>query len=94
MALTLLSEVKRNGALLHAAVHDETLMMNMDSGTYYSVNEVGSRIWELLAEPMVLTELCARIVEEFDVEPKTCEAEVLAFVADLVDRGIVNVTRG
>ena len=50
---------------------------------------VGSRVWELLREPMSVTELCATLQDEFEVEPETCEGEVMALVQKLLDEKLV-----
>jgi hypothetical protein len=83
--------LSRNGEILHAPVgSEEAVMMNVTAGRYYGLNAVASRIWELLETPKTITELCAQICEEFDVDAQTCEAAVLKFVQDLIDNGIVH----
>jgi len=76
-------KVERKGDWLSARVGDELVMMSAASGYYIGLSEVGARIWELIAEPMELDELCAQLGREFDVLPQTCRAEVRAFLDDL-----------
>jgi Coenzyme PQQ synthesis protein D (PqqD) len=83
--------VSRSGETLYArAGTDEAVMMSVAAGRYYGLNAVASRIWELLERPMTIGELCARLCEEFEVDAKTCEAEVLNFISELIDNGIVH----
>jgi len=91
MTLGLDATLSRNADILHARVGtEEAVMMSVAAGRYYGVNAVGARIWELLETPMTVAQLCAQICEEFDVDARTCEAEVLKFVSDLIDNGIVH----
>ena len=69
---------------------EEAVMMSITAGRYYGLNAVASRIWELLETPKTIAQLCAQICEEFEVDAKTCEAQVLNFVQDLIDNGVVH----
>ena len=91
MSIGLDTTLSRNGDILHAPVgSEETVMMSVTAGRYYGLNAVASRIWELLETPKTIAQLCAQICEEFEVDAQTCEAEVLKFVQDLIDNGIVH----
>ena len=73
----------RKDGWLAAMVGDELVMMSAESGYYIALTEVGARIWELIAEPMQLDDLCAQLGREFDVPPEMCRAEVRAFLDSL-----------
>lgn len=82
----------RNDAILHAPVDaDNAVMLDIASGSYYGLNAVAGRIWELLAvQPMTVAEICARLCEEFEVDEQTCEAAVLKFADTLVENGLAH----
>ncbi|MGH6845870.1 MAG: PqqD family peptide modification chaperone [Methylocella sp.] len=83
--------LSRTGETLYArASTDEAVMMSVTAGRYYGLNAVALRIWELLERPATIGWLCARLCEEFEVDAQTCEAEVLKFVNELIDNGIVH----
>lgn len=80
-----------NDDILYASVgSEEAVMMSVTAGRYYGLNAVASRLWELLESPKTIAQLCAQICEEFEVDAQTCEAEVLKFVQDLIDNGVVH----
>jgi hypothetical protein len=79
----------RNGNILHAAVGEEVVMMSVESGHYFGLNAVASRIWELLESPKTVSGLCAQICQEFEIDALTCETEVLKFVGELIDRSLL-----
>lgn len=91
MSVGLDTTLNRNDELLHASVGaEECVMMSIEAGSYYGLNAVGSRIWELLESPKTVGQLCRQICEEFDVDAQTCEAAVVIFVDDLIKNRIVH----
>jgi hypothetical protein len=66
----------------------------MKSAHYYGFVGVGSRIWELVQTPVRVDELCARLVDEFDVDRSRCETDALRFLAELRDKGLIEVRGG
>jgi hypothetical protein len=91
MPLTPESRLVRSEDILHAPLGaDEAVMMSVEAGRYYSLNAVGSRVWELLETPKSVGELCAQICEEFVVDAPICEAELLRFAGDLIHNGILH----
>lgn len=69
----------------------EVAILDLERGTYYGLDEVGTRIWELVQEPTAVSEVQATVVEEYDVEPARAERDVLALLQRLVDEGLVEV---
>ena len=61
------TRVRRIVDVLDAEIDDQSVMMDIEQGSYFGLNKTGTRIWALLAEPMVIGELCDRLTEEFEV---------------------------
>lgn len=79
----------RTDTVLHADLEDAIVMMNVETGEYYNLNPVGSRIWMLLETPRSLGEICDVLAAEFAVPAQTCRNETATFLTDLLDRKIV-----
>jgi hypothetical protein len=62
---------------------DDLVMADLESGNYYGLVGPGRRIWDLLAEPICVGDLCLAVRAEYDVDTETCEREVLEFLNDL-----------
>jgi len=91
MSIGVDTTLSRKGDILHAPVGiEESVMLSPETGRYYGLNSVGSRIWELLETPKTVAQLCGELCEEFEVDSQTCEGEVLKFVQDLMDNGIIH----
>ncbi len=55
----------------------------------HEFDETATFLWSALAREQTLAELVASLCEEYDVDEKTAEAHVRAFVALLEERGLV-----
>ena len=67
----------------------ESAILNLKAGVYYGLNEVGTRIWKLIQEPRRVGDLRDTILEEYEVEPDRCEADILGLLQDLLDNGLI-----
>lgn len=83
--------IHRDGDWLAAKVGDELVMMSAAKGNYIGLSAVGARIWELIEAPQTVESLCAALVEEYDVAPATCRAEVDAFLATLRQHDAIRI---
>lgn len=72
-------------------VGDETVILDLASGTYFGLDPVGARIWELLGEGKTLAEVCDQMLEEFEVSREELERDILRLAQELADQGLVAV---
>jgi len=68
---------------------DEMVLLDLESGLYFGVDAVGQRIWEAFAEGRNVEEAVAVVVAEYEVDQARAQADVIAFVRNLVDRGLL-----
>lgn len=81
--------VRHADGLLSAAVGDELLMMSAAEGKYFNLNDVGSRIWALLEQPMSIEALVLALTSEYDVDAATAREQVVEFTDALRERGLL-----
>lgn len=79
--------------LLTTEVDGELVAMNVDKGTCYGLNSVGTRIWALIAEPRSIDDLCDRLLAEFKVEEEICRREVVDLLERLRVEGLITVRK-
>ncbi len=73
----------------------KVVLLSIENGEYYNINEVGSRIWALLEKPMAVAALIDQLLTEFEIDRSTCEKETMTFIEQLQkDRLIVVETGG
>lgn len=67
----------------------ETVLLNLESGVYYGLDAVGTRVWQLIMQGHTIANVCDTMLEEYDVSPDVLNADVTRLVGELRDRGIV-----
>jgi hypothetical protein len=67
----------------------DSVLMNTDSGDYLGLNEVGTRIWDLLSAPQSIDELVAALLNEYNVTDEQCKAEVNSFISRMQEKGML-----
>jgi hypothetical protein len=90
--LNLNSTITRNEDLLSGMVDDEAVIMSINSGSYHFINETGRRIWELIEQPKTVAAICDILIEEFEVDLKTCQKDVLRYLEALQTREVILVS--
>ena len=89
--LTLKSTVSASKSQASSELLGETVILELNSGVYYGLNETGSLIWNSIQQSKTLEEIQDVILEKYEVEPQTCTYYILELVQDLVDKGLVTV---
>ncbi len=69
----------------------EAAILNLESGVYYGLDEVGARVWTLISEPKRVAEVRDALLQEYEVEPERCERDLLALLASLADAGLIEI---
>jgi len=72
-------------------VGEETVILDLATGTYFGLDPVGARIWELVGEGKSLGEVCEQMLEEYEVSREELEGDVLRLAEELAGRGLVRL---
>ena len=70
-------------------VGDETVILDLASGTYFGLDPVGARIWELMGKGKTLGEICDQILDEYEVSREMLEDDALRLARELADQGLI-----
>jgi hypothetical protein len=77
--------------LMSADLGNEAVVLDAQSGKYYGLNEVGSRTLELANNPITVGEILDRLLQEYDVDHRLLEQDVLAFLQQLAAEQLIQV---
>jgi hypothetical protein len=72
----------------------EAAILNLSSGTYYGLNEVGAIVWDLISSPRRVAEIRDTLLECYDVELAQCERDLNALLRDLASHRLIKVSDG
>lgn len=67
----------------------ETVLLNLESGVYYGLDVVGTRVWQLLLRGDTVARICNTMLDEYDVGPDVLRDDVMRLVGELRERGII-----
>lgn len=92
--ITVESTVVVAPGLTAATLGDEAVLLDANSGRYYGLNELGSRIFELIRVPSAVTDIKSTLLEEYKVEEEKLESDLLAFLRDMEQRKLIELRDG
>ena len=68
---------------------DETILLNLKTGTYFGLDVVGSRFLELLEQDGKIAVVLHTMLAEFDVKPETLEGDILRLGEEMRSKGLL-----
>ena len=71
---------------------DRAVIITPEDSRLHTLNEVGTVVWAAADGRTAMTDIVTRVCREFDVTTERAAADVDAFVADLVGRGLLTVS--
>lgn len=72
----------------------EAVLLQTESGLYFGLDEIGTRIWSLLQQHGELGRVYEQMLEEYAVSPERLQEDLLQFVATLTARGLLEAENG
>ena len=81
--------LSRREGLMTADMNGSAVMMDIMTGKYYNLGQIGGRIWEILEEPMTVDALVEKLTDEYDVTAAQCRSDILPFLDTLLERGLL-----
>jgi hypothetical protein len=89
--VTEFSIVKRRPDQVSCDLSGEAVILNLNSGMYYGLDEIGALIWAALEEPRTPQYLREIILQGYKVDRETCDRDVMAFLADMQSAGLIEI---
>lgn len=70
----------------------QAVILGLNDGVYYGLNPVGATVWALLESgPRTVAQLRDAVLDEFEVDAPTAEADLLELMATMLERGLVEL---
>jgi hypothetical protein len=83
------TRVRRTADVLDCRLDGESVLLDAGSGTYFGLDPVGSRCWELLGEGKTLGEVHQALAAEYEVDRSTLWGDLCELVAELEEHRLV-----
>lgn len=75
----------------HQTVGEEAIIINLNTGSYYSLNHTGTRFWELLDGQRTIADCAHLIADEYEVETNLVETDLLELATEFKNEGLILV---
>ena len=72
-------------------VGNETVILHLGNGTYFGLDPVGARIWQLMGEGKTLAEICEVMLDEYDVSREDLERDALSLAQNLAAQQLIGI---
>ena len=84
--------INKNLEIEDTDLDGEKVMMNLEKGEYFMMNEVGSRIWEIISEPVNVKGIIETLRSEYEVDEETCKDTVMEFLGRLNNAELISIS--
>jgi sorbitol-specific phosphotransferase system component IIA len=85
-----LKKISISEEALSQEVNGETVILDLKSESYFGLDEVGTRVWQLLQEHGDIQKVFDAMLEEFDVDANTLASDMKNLVDDLIEKGLIS----
>lgn len=89
MAATLRDVYAPGPDVVFRELEREAVILNLETGVYFGLNATGTRMWHLIEEHRRLDHVLASLEREFDAPAAQLETDLLTWVSELEDRGLL-----
>jgi hypothetical protein len=76
---------------IFAHLGDEVVMLSVQAGSYYSLDQVGGLVWNLLQEPRKVADIRDAIFEEYEIDVAQCEQDLLTLLEELAAKRLIDL---
>lgn len=89
----LFEQLEPSPHVIASEVGDETVLLHLDNGTYYGLDVMGTRIWNLVKAGEIPDSVCSTIAQAYGVPRAMVEDDTRKYLLDLMANGILAPTR-
>lgn len=90
--LTLESVPTHSPDVVAQVVRGEAILVLAERNKVKVLNELGTRIWEMVDGQQSIRQIAARLCQEYEVDLSQAEQDTLEFLAELDERGLLQVS--
>jgi hypothetical protein len=91
MNITLHDSLVARADVVFGPLDDESVLLDLKTGTYFGLDAVGTRIWQLIVEQASLARVLEVMLEEYAGDPETMERDLLELTRRLCAKGLVEI---
>ena len=82
---------KSSEEVLSSEVDGEMVLMNLQTGQYFGLDEIATEIWSLLDDPNSVDDLVKKLMEVYEVKEEECRADTKTMLVQLINLKFLEV---
>lgn len=83
--------IQKSDNSIESTIDGDIVLMNLDNNEYYSMDDIGSAIWNMLNEPRSINSLIEELMKQYKVDREVCAKDTMKFLEQLYDKGIIKI---
>lgn len=93
--MELSSKVKFKKKMNVTELSGEKVMVDYQTGNYFMIRGIGNDVWDMLGEDktILVSDVIRKILDEYEVDEDTCREEVISFLRQMEELGIIEVNQ-
>jgi hypothetical protein len=90
--LTFSSQVTIPDGVIHRDLQGELVLLNLNTGVYFGLDPLGTRIWHLLQESYPLQKVLDTLLREYEVPEARCREDLVNLITQMRQKGLIEVS--
>ena len=90
-AISLTTRLSVSNQLVTQSLDDELVMLDFGSETYFGLDEISTRAWQLIEMRGTLLGVLEELGDDYEVEQERLSADLIAFAEHLREKGLLHV---
>jgi len=70
-------------------IGDELALLEPATGQYFTLNQTGAVVWQLLSEPRSTDDIVQAVADNFDISTADCTSDINELIAQLSNAGLI-----
>jgi hypothetical protein len=83
--------VAAGDGVVSCALAGGAALLDVRSNVYFTLNEVGARIWSAMQEPRAVSEIVDIVTAKYNVDRIRCHDDIVALLRQLDDAGLIKI---
>lgn len=83
--------IVRNGNVPWKKLGGKVMLLELNTGNYFALNEIGSFIWDCIEEEKPASKILHAVMERYDVSSEKANAGILTFVESLKENRLIEI---
>ncbi len=73
-------------------VADEAILIDINTGIYFSLNEIGTEFWQMMDGSQTIEQQAATLAAKYEVEPEMVVSDLLELAEEMAKDNLITIS--